>query len=67
MIKFKPSTCHCVIAIPDDPYNESRATQLEKCRTHNTAIDCLTHNRSLQNETKEIRSQERKKPEFQRR
>jgi len=60
-------TCACVIEIPDNPYNERKAIQLEQCRTHDTASQCLAHNRSLSTNTETRRTNERKKPEFQRR
>jgi len=64
---LEPSTCACLIEMDSDPYVEADAILLERCRTHNTAQEAITHNRSLSTQTPERRELERQKPEFQRR
>jgi len=56
-----PHTCHCVA-------NVEREILIERCRTHNTYQEMLTHNRLFGSESKQDqRETEKSKPEFQRR
>jgi len=65
MTIFKPSTCFCIIEFPI-PFNERNAIQKQKCRSHDTAAECLQHNRRFSNIPDEAII-EKRKPEFQRR
>jgi len=67
MTRFAPATCHCVLNIPDNPYNESRAEFIQQCRTHDRPSECFAHNRSLNTSTENQRTAIKRKPEFSRR
>lgn len=74
MTRFSPSTCNCVIDIPDKPYDESKAEFVKQCKTHPIPQVCFIHNRSFKkrpnesNQELEVRrNNEKKKPQFQRR
>jgi len=61
-----PSTCHCVLQW-NTPFVKREAIQLEQCRTHNTAQECLDHNARFTLSSEIDKQTERRKPEFQRR
>jgi len=74
MIRFAPHTCFCIVDIPTDPYDESKATFVKQCRTHTRPSQVFSHNRSIKFTPPETRDQYRErralvksKPEFSRR
>lgn len=78
-MEWVSDSCHCILAIPTKPYDESKAKFRVQCRTHDRVSETFAHNRSFNGRdgktpTDPQREQqitdkhtERDKPEFQRR
>ncbi len=73
MTRFFPSSCHCIIDIPDNPYDESKSVFVERCKTHPQPIVTFIHNRSFKKRPTESeqdlelrRNNEKARPAFQR-
>jgi len=64
MTRWFSSACHCVLDIPDKPYNELGGVFVEQCRTHDRPNEVFAHCRRT---PEDKRSLEKKKPQFQRR
>lgn len=64
---FQLITCHCIIQYPNDLKSEREVIQIQKCRSHDTAAECLVHMRTFSTKSESEIRNEKKKPEFQRR
>jgi len=62
-VRFAPSTCHCIVDIPNDPYNELKAEFVQRCKTHSKPNVTFIHNRLFSNQP-ELAILEKLKPQF---
>lgn len=67
MTKLTCYTCHCILEIPDRPYDESKAIFKQQCATHRSPQETLRHVRQFSTRTREEMITEQSKSQYQRR